>query len=268
MKAVELVEKNYPMVRKDERIKNVLNTMYKAKVDRVIVLKEADTLYGIATEWDIFYKLSRIRKEEDQPYDLPLSSVATYPVDTLEPETPLQTVIDYFLIKEYSSIPIVDTEIHGLVTKRGVISAYLDRLRKRKTEIFDIMAKAKGTIEPFKSIRNAENKLRLGGFSTLVVHENGKYIGVVTALDIAKEILRIRKTYPKKEWDAQISKLVVADVMRKDFATLTPEDKVGRAAEIFSGGIQKLIPIIDEDQKVLGVVTRRHVLREILNLMK
>ncbi len=264
MKALDLVENNYPRHRKEERIKTILDSMYKNRVDRVLVLRDSETLYGIATEWDIFHKLSTIKKVPDQPYDLPLASVATYPVDTLPPETPVKTIINQFLLKEYSSIPILDeNQIYGLVTKRGVISAHLDKIRRIDKEVIEITVKAKGRIEPFKSLRNAENKLRLGGYSTLIVHEDGRYIGVVTALDIAKEILKIRKTYPKKDWDNQISKLHVADVMRRDYATLSPTDPVYRAAEIMVERNQKIIPIVEGD-KLIGIVTRRHV----LNLIK
>jgi len=266
MKAVDVVEKIYPMIKKDERVKKVLDIMYKSKVDRIIVLKDSNTLYGLATEWDIFYKLSMVKETRDEPYDLPLSSVTTYPVDTALPDTPVKTIINQFLRREYSSIPITDERIYGLVTKRGVIRNYLNRLREVDKRIEEIMTKPKGIIQPFSSLKNAENKLRLGGFSTLIVHDNKTYIGVITALDIAKELLKIRKLFPKKDWDKQVSKLSVADIMRRDFKTLLPEANIYEAARIFADGWQKLIPILEDEINIVGVVTRRHILKELLPL--
>ncbi len=266
MKLLEFVEKDYPMIKKDEKIKNVLNTLYKSRVDRVIVLKNGGKLYGIATEWDIFFKLSMMKKEKYQPYNLSLSSVTTYPVDTLDPTADLKGAIQMFMIKGYSSIPIVEGEdmIHGLLTKKIVIKKYLGELKKLNISIDEIMRKVKGRVEPFNSLKNVENKMRLGGFNTLIVHSGGKYLGIVTSLDLAKALFQIRKLHPTREWSRYIEKLTVIDIMRKDVETAKPEDNIYVAAELLAEGHQKVVPIVDEDENIIGIVTRRHILEIIL----
>ena len=266
MKLLELVEREYPRIKKDEKIKNVLDTLYKSKVDRVIVLKNGGKLYGIATEWDIFFKLSMLKREKYQPYNLSLSSVTTYPVDTLDPSADIKGAIQMFMLKGYSSIPVIEGEdvIHGLLTKRSVIKNYLKQLKKLDIKIEEIMRKVKGKVEPFNSLKNVENKMRLGGFNTLIVHSGGKYLGIVSSLDLAKTLFQIRKLHPTREWGRYIEKLTVIDIMRKDVETARPEEKVYIAAELLASGRQKVVPIVDEEENIVGIVTRRHILDIIL----
>jgi len=266
MKLLELVENEYPRIKKDEKIKIVIDTMYKSKVDRVVVLKDGGKLYGIATEWDIFFKLSMLKREKYQPYNLSLSSVTTYPVDTLEPSADIKSAIQMFMLKGYSSIPVVEGEevIYGLLTKKSVIKKYLPQIKKLDVKIEEMMRKVKGKVEPFNSLKNVENKMRLGGFNTLVVHSGGKYLGIVTSLDLAKILFQIRKLHPTREWSRYIEKLTVVDIIRKDVETARPEDKVYKAAEMLASGRQKVVPIIDEDENIVGIVTRRHILEIIL----
>lgn len=266
MRLLEFVERKYPRIKKDEKIKNVLDTLYKSRVDRVIVLKNGGKLYGIATEWDIFFKLSMLKRVKYQPYNLPLSSVTTYPVDTLDPSADIKGAIQMFMLKGYSSIPVVEDEekIHGLITKKSVIKNYLVRLKRLNIKIEEVMREVKGKVEPFNSLKNVENKMRMGGFNTLVVHSGGKYLGVVSSLDLAKTLFQIRKLHPAREWSRYVEKLTVIDIMRRDIETARPEDSVYIAAEILAGGRQKVVPIIDQEENIVGIVTRRHILEIIL----
>ncbi len=260
MKVTKAVEDIYPRIRKDEKIKHVLNTMYKAGVDRVIVLKNSNTLYGIATEWDIFFKLSMLKKVKYRPYDLSLSSVTTYPVETLDPSAEIKTSIEIFLVKGFSSIPIIDrNNIYGLVTKKSILNLFLDNFKELDIKAKDVMKKVKGKVEPFNSLKNVENKFRLGGFNTLIVHSNGKYIGIITTLDLARILFQIRKLHPTKEWGRYIDRLSAADITRRDIEILRPDYEIYKAAEILAEGRQKVIPIV-EDGYLRGIITRRHLL--------
>jgi len=267
MKLLDIVDPNYPKIRKDERIKHVLDTLYKLRVDRVIVLKNSGDLYGIATEWDIFFKLSMIKREKYQPYNLPLSSVSTYPVDTLIPSADLKTAINMFMIKGYSSIPLVDDDntIYGLLTKKDIIKTYLPYIERLRLKAENIMREVKGKVEPFNSLKNVENKMRLGEYNTLIVHSNGKYLGVITALDLAKTLFQIRKLHPTREWNRYIERLSVIDILKKDIKTLGRDSHIYEASELLAEGRQKIVPIIDEDDKVVGLITRRHILKIILD---
>ncbi len=264
MKLVDVVETKYPTLRKDEKIKHVLNIMYKTGVDRVIVTKNKEDLYGIATEWDIFFKLSILKRVKYRPYDLPLSSVTTYPVDVLTTTASIKTAIDMFLINGYSSIPILENgKIIGLVTKAGIIRNYKDRFKEMELKVEDVMGNVKGKIDLMSSLKNAENKFRLGGFNTLIVHSKGRYVGIITTLDLAKLLFQIRKLHPTHEWGRYIERINVADIIRRDVTVLKPTDHIYDAADILSTGRQKIIPIVDNGQ-VEGVISRRHILKIIL----
>jgi len=265
MRVVEVASKDYPILPKDERVKSALEMMYKKRLDRLIVSRNRDILYGIITEWDIMYKLSLKSQEMYSPYNLPLSSIATYPVDTIEPEADLRAVINIFLNRGYSSLPVVsDKKILGLVTKREIIKHFLPTFKDYDTKVEEIMDTPKGKVELFQSLIQAETKMKSSGYNSLIVHDRNRFIGIVTALNIARLVFAIKKVYPTIKWEYYLSKLLVADATQRDVETLYPEDKIYKAAYIIALKNQKIIPIIEEDQ-CIGLVTRRHLLNFLIS---
>lgn len=267
MKAIKIASREYPILSKEERVKKALEIMYKKKKDRVLISRDKDKLYGIVTEWDIMYKLSLSRQEMYSPYNIPLSGVATYPVDTIKPDTELRTAVNIFLIKGYSSLPIVDENgtILGLVTKKEVIKYFLPILKNYNTTLEEVMDRVRGKIELFQSLVQAETKMKASGFNTLVVHDRNKFIGVVTALSIARLVFTIKKIYPSTQWEHYLGKLLVADATIRDVETLKPVDTLYDAAHIMAHKMQKIIPILGDNDEILGIVSRRHILRHIIS---
>ncbi len=267
MKAVEIASRECPILSKEERVKKALEIMYKKKVDRILISRDRNKLYGIVTEWDIMYKLSLSRQEKYSPYNIPLSGIATYPVDTITPETELKTAVNMFLIKGYSSLPVVDNDMNiiGLVTKKEVIRFYLPKLREYDTLISEVMEKVRGKVELFHSLIQAETKMKTSGYNTLIVHDKNRFIGIITAANIARLVFSVKKIYPSVKWEYYLSNLLVADATIRDVYTLSPDDRLYKAAEIIAYRTQKLIPILDEDENVIGVISRRHILKYIID---
>jgi len=265
MKAIKIASNEYPVIPKEERVKKAIELMYKKNVDRIIVSRDKDILYGIITEWDLMYKLSLKSFEMYSPYNLPLSSIATYPVDTINVDTDIKAVINIFLAKGYSSLPIVeDSKIRGIITKKEIIKYYLPRIKDRNIYIENIMDDVKGKIELFHSLRQAENKMKNSGYNSLIVHDRNRFIGIITALNIAKTIFTIKRIYPTIHWEYHLGKILVAEATIRNVNTLTPRDTLYDAAKIITYTGQKIIPVLFEDNMIAGIITRRHILRYLL----
>ncbi len=78
-----------------------------------------------------------------------------------------------------------------------------------------------------------------------------KLVGILTTHDI----LRFKNNR------INFNKTRAKDVMTKKLAVLTPNNKVGAAAELFLENLFHAVPIIDEKKNLLGIVTSFDVLK-------
>ena len=78
-----------------------------------------------------------------------------------------------------------------------------------------------------------------------VVFDGGKLIGIVTAWDISKAVA------------LKCSKL--DEIMTKDVIVSKPEDRIEKAAEKMKKYNISSIPVVDDDQRVIGIITTDHI---------
>ncbi len=84
-----------------------------------------------------------------------------------------------------------------------------------------------------------------------VVDEDNKLVGILTTYDLFKLNIKF------EDYD----KLTVDEVMTRKVAKLTPDEKIGVAAELFLLNRFHATPIVDKDNKLVGLVTDFDVLR-------
>jgi predicted transcriptional regulator len=266
MKVEEITIRDYPTIDKDSKIKEALEIMMKKDVDRLIVLRNREELYGIVTEFDILFKLSQRTVKRFQPYNTSIASATTTPIDTIYPDTEIKTAASMMLRRGYSSLPVItnDNKLYGLITKREIIGIF-NRYRDThgRTKILKIMESVKGKINLFNRLVQAERKMRLSGFNTLVVTYEDRFIGIITALDIARTIFTIKKLEPTRRWEYNLRQILVSDIVTRNVDTLTRNSSINDAVDILLNRRQRLIPIL-EDKKVTGVVSRRHIIKYML----
>jgi acetoin utilization protein AcuB len=79
-----------------------------------------------------------------------------------------------------------------------------------------------------------------------IVNSNQTMVGILSVYDLMK-----------KENHKEVT---IGEVMTKGIAKLLPNDKIGSAAEIFSRHLFHSLPIVDEENHILGIVTPFDVL--------
>ena len=147
----------------------------------------------------------------------------------------------------------------------------------------EIMTKDVVTLNAYTSLREASEILAKNDISGAPVLDNdGGLIGVVTETDILRSVGKaadqVKMVYPSihtmgvffemsrgeveilKAFEEQAN-TVIMDVMTKKVITCTLETTVNEVARIFiDKGINRL-PVVDEDGKVIGIVTRGDIVR-------
>ena len=115
------------------------------------------------------------------------------------------------------------------------------------------------TIDRNARIREAARLMhdnRIG--SVLVVDDEGKLIGIVTERDIVFACA--------EGWNAD--QHYVWEVMSENPITIKPKDTIGMALEKMGEAGVRHLPVVDDDNKPVGVVAFRDIANAILLLME
>ncbi len=84
-----------------------------------------------------------------------------------------------------------------------------------------------------------------------VVDEDNTLVGLITTSDLWK----LNRTHE------QYSDIAVKEVMTQRLATLSPNDKVGSASELFLENLFHAVPVVDANNKLKGIVTSFDVIK-------
>lgn len=125
------------------------------------------------------------------------------------------------------------------------------------------------TVAPDAPLKEAARRMVEAGVSGLpVTDDSGTLMGVITEADfVANEANR---RAPKragllrqwlKEEDIPLHERVVRDVMTAEVTTLPPEADHAEAARTMQRKGIKRIPIVEDDERLLGIVSRSDILR-------
>lgn len=101
------------------------------------------------------------------------------------------------------------------------------------------------TISPLATIEEAAQEMRDGDFGLLPVGEDEQLLGVITDRDIA-----IRAVAEGKDPSTP-----VGDVMSEGVIWVDENDSVEDAAQIMSDHQIRRLPVVDADQRLVGIVS-------------
>lgn len=124
---------------------------------------------------------------------------------------------------------------------------------------------------PFKEIARLMHEHGVSGLP--VVDEEGRIEGIVTEADLLRGMPKERAGSPWLQWliehwhpddVARLHASRAEDVMTRRVVTTTPETPVQEAIErLMQAGVKRL-PVVDEAGRVIGIVSRRDLLRPFL----
>lgn len=143
-------------------------------------------------------------------------------------------------------------------------------------KVKDIMVKNVTTLSPNMFVKDAAKRLSELEISGLpVVDENGKLVGMFTEKDILKAILpsyieKVGKfvyeddTKGIKKKLETLSNTKIREIMRKEVVTINEDTSCSEAARIMLTQKVRRIPVIDKENRVLGIVARCDILRVLM----
>ena len=139
-------------------------------------------------------------------------------------------------------------------------------MKANSMKVFDVMSKDPLTVSPSDTVGKAEELMYENHYRQLPVVENKQLIGIVTDRDIRS--LLSQSSLLKQEERARALKAKVTDIMTAKPLTVSPEDDLREAVELLIEEKIGGIPVVDETEGLVGIVTYVDVLRFLLNRLE
>ncbi|MFB0561573.1 MAG: CBS domain-containing protein [Candidatus Lokiarchaeia archaeon] len=262
MQVKDIMVKDLFFIDKDDMVSHAIDLMVKKRVSRLLVVDKGK-LVGIITEKDMVDRLGSSKMRSLQASSVHVSGVMSDNPITVTPQTDIVDAAKIMIDKQISSLPVVEKgELLGVITK-----STMTRLCLRVDDIFvgQIMTKFPITTTPFDRIVNVRRNMLERNISSLPVLENGELVGILTEGQIALYLAQFRESVPGKHQEERIRHVEVNEIMQKDPPILHPDNKVSEAADLMRKERVKSIPVINYEERLVGILTKTDLTRIVAN---
>lgn len=139
-------------------------------------------------------------------------------------------------------------------------------MKANSIKVFDVMSRDPLTVSPSDTVGKAEELMYENHYRQLPVVENKQLIGIVSDRDIRSFLAQPSFVEPEKR--ARALRTKVNEIMTAKPLTVSPEDDLREAVELLIEEKIGGIPVVDETEGLVGIVTYVDVLRFFLNRLE
>ena len=132
----------------------------------------------------------------------------------------------------------------------------------------DVMATEVVTVGPREGIKRAARKMVESGVSGLPVVDEGRLVGMITESDFLEQEADKRDQRNHRLLDAVLGNRrhrslgdTVSEAMTPKPVTISPEARLAQAAHIMKHRKIKSLPVVDEGDRLTGIVSRADILQ-------
>jgi len=254
-------------LKENATIDSVLLKMQLNNIRTVLITSEKKPR-GIVTETDIvkFLEDDKTNRALDE---IPVIEIMKEKVISItdEQQDHLNQCSQRMEIFKIGSIIITDEDgvARGITTKTDITSAF-SVMYQGKCKVKDYMSKNVVTCRKSDSIQYALNMINKNGISRLIVTDQfGNPTGLITRNTFLRYANNIKKSSKKAldYWnptDLDIA-LPIEKLLDQDVLVLNLEDDLAEAAKLMVKNLVGGIPVINNERKLVGIVTKSDVVR-------
>ena len=296
--ATDICNNNPVTLEGNKTLYDARNVLLKYNISRVIILKDRqnEKPAGIVTEKDIvrFLYAEFPRRSLDE---IRLDEIITnQQLITVEEGTDVGNCAKLMLNNNISSLVIVKANndnniLNGIITKSDLLDAYARSFGGDVT-INEYMTKKVLTVEPDESVHIVLLIMADGNVSRVIVvgDNNSKPVGIITSHDLlpASTLLIADKSKPSlskyqtKGKDIEMNEstgstaahtaglpygmkriLLAQDIMKFNPIMVTDYSSLVDAALIMRGNRISGLPVVDSNDKLVGIITKTDIIRAI-----
>lgn len=116
------------------------------------------------------------------------------------------------------------------------------------------------------SIMKATQLMKEHKIHRIPIVKNGRLVGIVSDRDIKEAAPSKATSLDVHELYYLLSEIKVKDIMTKDPITLRPNDSVERAAVIMLENTISGLPVVDDEGKVVGMITQTDIFKVMISI--
>ncbi len=255
-----------------DTIQTIKLQMLKHGISRIVVVKEEKPV-GIVTQKDtVRFLLADTSKRGID--EIPVEEVMSRDLLTVESATSIPKVAGIMLENEISSLVVVDEggALKGIVTKTDICYHYSTNASGFYL-VKDFMTPKPITVKPSQSIFLVASLLAKHGITRVVVGDE-KPLGIIAVSDLTtiSPILKPRELISERRYfslrgllmpSRNIALLTARDIMTSNPISIHEGEDLAKAAGLMiRNGISGL-PVIDDEEKLVGIVTKSDVTRAV-----
>ena len=260
MRLVDVMSRHVATVGPDDPLRTAAEVLLWTEHRHLPVVSKRD-IVGVISERDF------LRHAND--LDQPVRDVMTRPAITVSAEESIDTAARRIALHRIGCLPVLNQgELIGLVTASDLLRGYLrskrDEPRPGLFSAEDVMTPSPVTAFPDEYLVNAIAKMQMAGVRHLpVVDEEGRLIGMLSDRDIRLEANWLDGAFPRLKDDATH----VYSVMNVNVASVGPNATARELMLAFSSLRVGALPVVDETNGLLGIVSYVDVLAEVAKRM-
>lgn len=131
----------------------------------------------------------------------------------------------------------------------------------KKELVKDWMTREVITINPDMNLPEAHRLMTDHKIRRLPVIENGRLVGIVTLGDVREAEPSSATSLSIWEVNYLLAKLKISEIMTPKPITISPEETIGVAARLMLEKKVSGLPVVDEKQHVIGIITESDIFR-------
>jgi CBS domain-containing protein len=254
----EIMTRDVISIDKDEELIHAIDLMKKYLITKMPVTNDGK-LVGALTDAGIADVMGSIKSRGLPASRLHASSAMTKEIIAVPPGTPVKEVIQMAKKGETGLIHVVDEKkLLGVITN-------FDLLRFVESEIplEELMTKNVHALGVEDRIIHARRIMIDKKIERLPVLDGGRLLGLVTETDVAFSLAKLRKEVSTAKQNAHIKELRVNDIMKTDLITTAKDVSAKKAAELMMNEKIGCLPVVSDDSKIHGIVTRTDLIKTI-----
>ncbi len=286
--AKDLAITELPAMSINDTVEHARRLMLRYKTNYIVVTDESGEIIGVVSKWNMLKAISLKgpvwrRRVYDKFF---VDYVMTKNPPRVKPDEPLESIALKMLANN-SDVVLVEDEngkIVGFVTKDSVVRRFVE-LRGHKILVENVMTPSRiGIVHPHHSLAHVINKMRTFQLDAITVAEGDRIFGVVSANRLpfvayedhinarkSRRLIWVRKLVKgaaKLGRYVKVLPLIAIDAAARTEEYVTQDqtlvDALKKMEELNLDGV----PVRDQDGRVLGVVCKYDVLREIVREAK
>ncbi|MCE4606044.1 MAG: CBS domain-containing protein [Desulfurococcales archaeon] len=282
--AKELVIPELPAMSINDTVEHARKLMLRHRVNYIAVLDDSGKIVGIVTKWNMLKAISlRGQIWRRRIYDrLFIDYVMTKNPPKVRPDEPLENIA-LKLLANNSDVALVEDEnrnLLGFITKDIIVEKFVEQ-RGHKILVENVITPARiGIVHPHHSLAHVISKMRTFQLDAITVADRDRIYGVVSANRLPFVAYEDHINARKSRRLIWVRKLVKGSAKLGRYVKVLPLTAIDAAskAEEYVASNETLIeafrkmkelnldgiPVRDVDGKVIGVVSKNDILREIV----